>query len=143
MHNWSFVSVSDLVLLSVACGVASLTLTYTPLTAPIRHKMIGWPLMLGELANCPYCMTHWIALGLSIWIGGNLVTILLHAAIITGGGALFVGILLRLFLFREGENEELRKLIGEARKALLAAEAKADVYTAQAAKVRTAGIHST
>lgn len=113
-----FAPVQDLTLLSVACGVMSLTLTYTPLTAPIRHKMIGWPLMLGELANCPYCMAHWIALGLAVWIGGNLVTILFHAAIITGGGALFVGILLRLFLFREKENEDLRELIRQSRDVL-------------------------
>lgn len=109
-----FIPSTDLVLLSVATGVVSLTLTYTPLTHPIRHKMIGWPLMLGELANCPYCMAHWIALGLSVWNGGNLVTILLNAAVITGGAALFCGILLRLFLFREGELQEMRGLLKAA-----------------------------
>lgn len=118
-----------LALLSVIAGVVSLTLTYTPLTRPIRHKMIGWPLMLGELASCPYCMAHWIALGLS-WgiIGGNLMTVLLNAAVITGGAALFCGILLRLFLFREGELEELRRLIGQAKEHVKAASQKTKIY---------------
>lgn len=107
-------SLTDLALLSVAAGVVSLTLTHTPLTRPIRYKMIGWPFMLGELANCPYCMAHWIALGLSVWIGGNLVTILLNAAVITGGAALFCGILLRLFLFQQDELEKMRDLLKES-----------------------------
>lgn len=116
----TFLFLQDFVLLSVACGVVSLTLTYTPLTRPIRHKLIGAPLMLGELASCPYCMAHWIALLLAFWIGGNLVHILFHAAVITGGAALFCGILLRLFLFREGELQEMRMLVIEAKNALSA-----------------------
>lgn len=112
-------SVPDLILLSVVAGVISLTLTYTPLTRPLRHKMIGWPLMLGELASCPYCMAHWVALGLAIWVGDGVIPVLINTGIITGGAALFCGILLKLFLFREAELEEMRGLLKEARSAIL------------------------
>jgi len=64
-------------------------------------------------------MAHWIAL-MASWmlIGGNLMQVLVNALILTGGAALYCGILLRLFLFRESENEDLRELIAECKQEL-------------------------
>lgn len=113
-----FASPADLIMLSIVAGTIATTITHTPLTRPIRHRMIGWPLMLGELASCPYCMGHWIALVLSAYVGGTVEAVLLNAAVITGGAAIFSGILLKLTLFREDELEELRDLIAEAKEEL-------------------------
>lgn len=105
---------TDLLLLSLAAGTIAVTITHSPITRPIRQRMIGWPLMLGELANCPYCMAHWIALGLALYAGGSFGTIFLNAVVITGGAAIFSGIMLKVLIFREAELEEMRRLLAEA-----------------------------
>lgn len=107
----------DVLLLSVASGTLALTLTYSSITKPLRHRFMGVP-MLGELINCPYCMAHWTAMPFAYALSSGFWMTLLNLLIITGLSSLFIGILLKLFLFREAENEELRVMLREAREVI-------------------------
>jgi len=100
-------------LMAVACGTMATTITYSHITKPLRHAMIDAPFMLGELFSCPYCMAHWTALPAALALGGPWGNILISWMVLTGLSSLFIGVLLRLFLFREAENEELRETIRE------------------------------
>lgn len=110
----------DMVMMAVAAGTLSLLITYSHITKPLRHHFVDAPCMVGELINCPYCMAHWTSIPFAWHIGpyywaswplGYVVSWL----IVTGLSCLFIGILLKLFLFREGENEELREIVREQR----------------------------
>lgn len=107
----------DLWLLSIAVGTVTLVLTYSHLTKSIRHEILDWP-WIGELASCPFCMSFWVAMPASFYLGGNFVPIIFNWLIITGLSCLFIGILLKLFLFREKENEDLRELLRESRETI-------------------------
>jgi hypothetical protein len=51
-----------IVLLSLACGAMSMTLSKAKISAPFRawvKKRNPW---IGEGLSCPYCTSHWIAL---------------------------------------------------------------------------------
>lgn len=105
----------DVLLLSVASGTLALTLTYSSITKPLRHRFIGVP-MLGELINCPFCMAFWTSALFTIkFDSGGIRFGIVQWLIITGLSLLFIGILLELFLFREAENEELRELLRKSR----------------------------
>lgn len=106
--------VMDFVLLAVASGTLALTLTYSHITKSLRHRFMNAPFMMGELINCPYCMAHWTAVPF-VWLLDplNIAIFIIEWLIVTGLSCLFIGILLRLFLFRESENEELRERLRE------------------------------
>jgi hypothetical protein len=59
---------SNLALNGIATGVLSLTLTRSTIFRRprvwVRYHIGNWA---GELARCPYCMSHWIAAGLVAW----------------------------------------------------------------------------
>ena len=67
--------------------------------------------VFGELVNCGFCMGFWVSLLLTT-IHYGYVDIMAWLTV-WGLGALWSGILLRLYLFREAENEELRELVRE------------------------------
>jgi len=51
-----------LVMLSMCIATISLTVTKSVAFLPVRrilHQQSEW---LGALVNCPYCLTHWIAI---------------------------------------------------------------------------------
>ena len=101
----------ELGMLAVATGTISVAITNSHLTRSLRMRHLDAPFMLGELINCSFCMGFWIS-GALCWLEyGSL-----HAwpwLTVWGLGALWSGILLRLYLFRESENEELRELVRE------------------------------
>lgn len=104
----------DLILLSFAVAVVSVTLTRSHLTKTWRLKYLHTPYMLGELINCPYCMAHWVALGFSLWLGGRWHIVLVNALVMCGLASLVIGFMLRLWLWTETEIEEMRGLLREA-----------------------------
>ena len=107
----------DLCMMGIASGIISLVLTRSHLTKGLRHWLLDVRfLMIGELANCPFCMAFWTSLlftlkidseGLHFWPISWLV--------ITGLACLFMGVLLKLWLFHESELEDMRELLREAR----------------------------
>ena len=110
----------DLCLLAIASGTVSLVLTRSHLTKGLRHWLMDVRfLMIGELVNCPFCMAFWTSLPLSFEFDSTLIDGLhfypLRWLIITGLACLFMGVLLKLWLFHEAELEDMRELLREAR----------------------------
>jgi Protein of unknown function (DUF1360) len=57
-------NVFHLVYLSVACGATSLLLTKSTVLDPM-HAWLGKNApFLGKMLSCPWCTSHWVALGL-------------------------------------------------------------------------------
>lgn len=61
----------NLVLVGIAVGVASMTISATPITFGIRSWLVDesqadFTRFLGEGLSCTYCVSHWIA-GLFAW----------------------------------------------------------------------------
>jgi hypothetical protein len=101
----------ELGMLAVATGTLSVAITNSHLTRSLRLRYLDAPYMLGELINCSFCIGFWISLVLSIINYGHLDVL---AWLTTWGlGALWSGVLLKLYLFRESENEDLRELVRE------------------------------
>lgn len=103
----------NLCLMAVGSGTIALMLTASHLTQPWRHEFIDAPYMLGELINCPYCMAFWTALFPAVALSPSVSLGIINWLTITGLSHIFIGIVQRLFLFRESENEELRTTIRE------------------------------
>ena len=110
--------IADLMVCAVASGTVALTLTASHITKPWRHRYMAAPYMLGELINCPYCMAHWTAVPFAMWLTRPGLMFFIVWFAIVGLSAIFIGVVQRLFLFRESENEELRELIRKAAEAL-------------------------
>lgn len=101
----------ELGMLAVATGTISVAITNSHLTRSLRMRYLDAPFMLGELINCSFCMSFWIAAVLTSILYGYLS--FMGWMTVWGLGALWSGILLRLYLFREAENEDLRELVRE------------------------------
>lgn len=113
----SNITILDLCVLALATSVASVTLTRSSLTKSLRRRLV--PGLIRELWHCPYCMAHWIAPLLCAFglrgAGLSLVNAAIAILAVIGLSALFMGLLMRLWLFQEGELEEMRELLNEAR----------------------------
>ena len=101
----------ELGMLAVATGTISVAVTNSRLTRSLRLRYLDAPFMLGELINCGFCLSFWISLGFFMLPGSSIS--IAEWMTVWGLGALWSGILLRLYLFRESENEDLRELIRE------------------------------
>jgi ABC-type Fe3+ transport system permease subunit len=53
---------AECAVLGIAAAVVALTVTKSSLFAPIRDRLEGRR-FLGKLSSCPYCFSHWAALG--------------------------------------------------------------------------------
>lgn len=112
-------TIADMGVLSLATAAVSVTITRSSLTAPWSKRWRHIP-QFGELINCPYCMSHWVALGMSLMALTQLAPAAFMIAIcaVIGAACLWIGLLQRLWLFQESEIEELRDLLREAQAAL-------------------------
>ena len=102
-------------LLGMGAALAALTLTRSTLTQKLRAKWIGHGL-LGEMLNCPYCMAHWTGIIFSLdkhLSKANFDAYIVDACIVTGMAVIFVGIILKLWLYQEAELDKYRQLISE------------------------------
>ncbi len=50
-----------IVLLSIAVSAFSLTVTRAKVTGSFRDRMAKKNKFFGDLVNCPYCFSHWVA----------------------------------------------------------------------------------
>lgn len=50
-------------LLVLIVAPVTLTITKAGIFAPLRNFIASKSKWLGELARCPYCMSHWVSLG--------------------------------------------------------------------------------
>lgn len=84
--------------LALACASISFTLTKTPIFDFVRVRLKKHPLLF-ELWQCPYCMGHWVALGLVLVINprpftGTWFDLVLSAMIITTLSILIVQLII-------------------------------------------------
>lgn len=100
-------SLISFLLLGLCCATLSYTLTKGSIFGPLRMWMIRRSYWLGKLAQCPYCTSHWVALGAMIifqpkMIGGSMwadYTATWFA--LTGLSALGAGSIFKLFFVKE------------------------------------------
>jgi ABC-type multidrug transport system permease subunit len=59
---------ADIVLTAFAVSALSITLTKSKMFLPVRELFERAPAYLNYLLNCPYCMSHWIALVMAIFV---------------------------------------------------------------------------
>lgn len=112
-------------LLGVGAAVVALTLTRSQVTKPIRHALLGKPFMIGELANCPYCMCHWTGFAFALFSQPNsLIWYVINGCIITGLAVMIAGVIIKLWPLSELELEEMRQLLSEATDYIKNLEAK-------------------
>jgi hypothetical protein len=103
-----------LLALGVAAGAISFTITKTHITEPIRThlKLRQWD-MLHYLFSCPYCMSHWVSLGLVIFAGPGLLHWAIETMVLVGLAGFVSGGLMRAFYIQEQENAELQRQLNE------------------------------
>lgn len=95
------------ILLGLCCGVISYTLTKGSIFGPLRVWVIERTYWLGKLMQCPYCMSHWVALGAMLvfhpkMVGGNVVADYVATGFaLTGLSVLTAGTIFKLFYVKE------------------------------------------
>jgi len=102
-------SVISFLFLGLCCGTISYTITKGSIFGPLRVWVIERTYWLGKLMQCPYCMSHWVAiLAMLVFqpkttmIGGNIVAdyIATYFAL-TGLSAMASGCIFKLFYVKE------------------------------------------
>lgn len=94
-------------LLGLAVGTVSYTITKGSIFGPLRVWVIERSYWLGKLMQCPYCMSHWVAIVAMLvfhpqMIGGNIVADYIATAFtLTGLSALTAGSIFKLFYVKE------------------------------------------
>jgi hypothetical protein len=103
-----------LLALGVAAGAISFTITKTHITEPIRThlKLRQWD-TLHYLFSCPYCMAHWVSLGLVILAGPGVLHWAIETMALVGLSGFVSGGLMRAFYIQEQENAELQRQLDE------------------------------
>lgn len=86
-----------LIYLSIACGAISFTVSKSKFFESLRTWTKAKVPVIGEALSCPYCLSHWVALGLtavflpdplrSFWVTGTLTILIQHI------GAFVVGVM--------------------------------------------------
>jgi hypothetical protein len=113
----------SLLAMGLAVGGLSTTIAKAHIMGPVRAWMGAGVSILGEMLACPYCISHWIALGVAIvapirvtgnvWTDGAVQVFALVAL-----GALVTGGIMRSLLWHEAELEELRGQLESAKSTL-------------------------
>lgn len=101
----AFDALAACAILALAASSMSLTLTQTDIFAPLRTAMAKLHPMLGHLAHCFYCSSHWIVIaGIALYrpiliSSGYVLVDLLVSVFVTVSLTTFVsGISLQVFL---------------------------------------------
>lgn len=105
--------------LALATSAASLTISKSKGFNGLREWFAERVPVIGELLVCPYCLSHWFALGLVLAIGlpdeNRVLYVLVGTFALVGMSALITGAVMRLMFVHEGENERLRAALKLAR----------------------------
>jgi hypothetical protein len=107
---------NPLMLITPAFAVAALSITIarSSFTNWLRDMLDDRVPIIGKLLSCPYCVSHWVAFGVSFWMFyPNWPLLLFSTFALVGASAVTIGVIMRLFLFHEDEIEHLRKVLRE------------------------------
>ena len=83
---------SDIAILALATSAASITIS--------RSKLFSWPRAILPMLRCCYCVSHWVAAGLSCkwWSSNNSWgTLFVLWLAVVGLGALISGVILKIY----------------------------------------------
>ena len=93
----------QIVILSLATAAISLTISKAKVTAPAREWLARRNKWLGNLVECPYCTSHWVAFALvalyrpetilHLWV---VLDLLVVAFVIVALAALVCGVIIKL-----------------------------------------------
>lgn len=91
----------QIITFALAVAAVSLTVTKSSIFQPLRDRWEGIP-FLGKLVQCPYCFSHWVAMGLvALHVTDPMEWFILSFAVI-GLTAIISGVILWLFNHAEG-----------------------------------------
>ena len=91
-----------------------------PLNVVVRLRRLAGSSVLGDILDCFYCLSVWVAIPFAFWIGSGLKEIALLWLALSGGAILLERLTVRtepdLVWEKEQENELLRKTASELEK---------------------------
>ena len=94
----------EFALYALAASAGSITITRTKITIPIRDWCLKHVRILGQLFECPWCISHWLAGAIVPTLPWNgVLNFLVHTFAIVAGAGLVSGVILTLFLKPENE----------------------------------------
>lgn len=67
-------TIIEFLFLGLCCGVISLTLTKGTIFESLRMATLKRSLFFGELLMCPYCTSHWVAMGAMLVFHPEMIT---------------------------------------------------------------------
>jgi hypothetical protein len=110
----------QLVLIALTTASVAMTITKAHLTEPLREWIGSKNETAGYLFQCPYCTSHWIAVGLLLGIGVSPLTLTfwLYAGAVVSVSTLIVGLMLKGLFMQESELQKLRSALKEARQVI-------------------------
>ncbi len=92
-----------LVELSLAVAALSVTFTTSHMGLWLQKWLVKKSILLGLLFSCPYCISHWFALGLVlIYLPGGPIDIIVTTFTIVGMAAVFSGMIRLLSKLNKG-----------------------------------------
>lgn len=110
------------VLICLAVAAFSVTMSAARVSAPLRNWLLmregEYPKLLGLLLSCPYCISHYVAVGVVLLInyrvpvtGHPVAIFFITMFAVVGMSCLIVGAMMRLQLWHENENRRLREAL--------------------------------
>lgn len=115
---------TELGILGLATASISTTIARSKVTAKPREWLLVNSPVLGKLVGCPYCLSHWVALGLvgvtdlRLTNVNEVVDIFVSTFAVVAVAALIMGAMLQLLLMNEHEIDRLQNSLKEAKQAL-------------------------
>jgi hypothetical protein len=115
----------DILAMGLATSAASVTLSKTHITEPAR-RWLGKKTKLAQasyLANCPYCISHWIAVGLVMglpWQG--FLQFLVQFGSVVAIAAIGIGVIMNLLGWHQKDLDELNEELTKVKTQLKEAE---------------------
>ena len=106
--------VEQFTLMGAACAALSVTLAKSKVFEAPRDWLRRKSALLGDLAACPYCQSHWYAAGITLWLQPRLIegtpvaNFVIISLAIVAVSALICGAIMRLLFMQEREIERLR-----------------------------------
>jgi hypothetical protein len=102
-----------LILLSFATAAISMTISKAKVTTPFRDWIKTKSVWIGKMLNCPYCVSHWVALGMVLYTPMPINPVISIFAIIALA-TVIEGLMFRLIFIQEAEIDDLREDLEKA-----------------------------
>jgi len=102
-----------LIILSFATAAISMTVSKAKVSAPVRSWVASKSVWLGKMLDCPYCVSHWIALGLFL-INPVPFNPFISIFAIIALATIIEGTMLRLLFVQENQIDDLKEALADA-----------------------------